>query len=105
MVEAVKDPLIDFVGMEFDLAGDLCSLVDTALNALKKVTLTYNVALQVFNRGNSLDFRYLGVVLGLQVDGGCFNTGIFFFRSCNTLPKAHELIIHMILRFFLDLAF
>jgi hypothetical protein len=34
---STKEPLIDFVGMECDLAGDLCSSVDAALNSLKKV--------------------------------------------------------------------
>ena len=32
-----KEPLIDFVGMECDLAGDLCTSIDSALNSLKKV--------------------------------------------------------------------
>jgi dynein heavy chain 2 len=32
-----KEPLEDFVGMESDLAGDLCTSVDSALGALKKV--------------------------------------------------------------------
>lgn len=32
-----KEPLIDFVDMECDLAGDLCTLIDSALNSLKKV--------------------------------------------------------------------
>ena len=31
------DPVDDFVAMESELAGELCSLVDSALNALKKV--------------------------------------------------------------------
>lgn len=66
VAETVKDPLIDFVGMEFDLAGDLCSLVDTALNALKKVTLTTCYMLQyvfsnfgvVFEKKRVLLFRH-----------------------------------------------
>ena len=32
-----KEPLIDFVNMESELAGDLCTSVDSALNSLKKV--------------------------------------------------------------------
>ena len=32
-----KEPLIDFVNMECELAGDLCTSVDTALTSLKKV--------------------------------------------------------------------
>ena len=32
-----KEPLIDFVLMESDLAGDLCTSIDSALNSLKKV--------------------------------------------------------------------
>lgn len=32
-----QDPLDDFVNMEYELAGDLCTSVDGALAALKKV--------------------------------------------------------------------
>jgi hypothetical protein len=31
------DPVDDFVQMEYDLAGDICGVVDAALAALKKV--------------------------------------------------------------------
>jgi hypothetical protein len=33
----VVDPLDDFVGMEYDLAGEICAVVDASLQALKKV--------------------------------------------------------------------
>jgi dynein heavy chain 2, cytosolic len=33
----MKDPVDDFVSMEFDLAGEICSIVDVSLVALKKV--------------------------------------------------------------------
>lgn len=32
------DPVDDFVHMEYELAGDICALVDAALASLKKVT-------------------------------------------------------------------
>ena len=32
-----KAPIDDFVEMEMDLAGDVCTLVDSSLSALKKV--------------------------------------------------------------------
>ena len=35
--DAAKEPLIDFVIMESELAGDLCTSVDSALSSLKKV--------------------------------------------------------------------
>lgn len=35
--EAAKEPLLDFVSMESELAGDLCTSVDSALSSLKKV--------------------------------------------------------------------
>ena len=36
-VKKLLDPIDDFVHMEYELAGDICSQVDTALAALKKV--------------------------------------------------------------------
>ncbi len=32
-----SDPVDDFVGMEYDLAGEICSVVDASLSGLKKV--------------------------------------------------------------------
>ena len=32
------EPVDDFVNMEYDLAGDICALVDAALSQLKKVS-------------------------------------------------------------------
>jgi hypothetical protein len=32
------DPVDDFVNMEYELAGDICALVDAAMAALKKVS-------------------------------------------------------------------
>jgi len=36
-VKAAKEPVEDFVNMEYDLAGDICGTVDAAMAALKKV--------------------------------------------------------------------
>jgi len=36
-----QDPVDDFVLMEFDLAGDICVQVDSALASLKKVIICY----------------------------------------------------------------
>jgi len=33
----VQDPVDDFVSMEFELAGDICAVIDASLSALKKV--------------------------------------------------------------------
>jgi len=34
----VQDPIDDFVSMEYDLAGDICTAVDASLISLKKVS-------------------------------------------------------------------
>ena len=33
----LQDPVDDFVTMEHELAGDLCSIIDISLSSLKKV--------------------------------------------------------------------
>ena len=35
--KSVQDPVDDFVGMEYELAGDLCNTIDASLSFLKKV--------------------------------------------------------------------
>lgn len=74
---STKEPLIDFVGMECDLAGDLCSSVDAALSSLKKVRIMHNESFlhdNTYNSNFSLLFcspliiktssRYLQVLFG-----------------------------------------
>ena len=39
------DPVDDFVNMENELAGDICSVVDGALAALKKVSYDFYITI------------------------------------------------------------
>lgn len=56
----VSDPVDDFVAMEYELAGEICSVVDASLSGLKKVSLVV-----IFIDINCGSYILLFIILGL----------------------------------------
>jgi hypothetical protein len=75
-----NDPVDDFVSMESELAGELCSLVDSALNALKKVCLISIICTKLHHEENFISSFILRVISILTV----YSTGAFRFWFAHT---------------------
>ena len=85
-----KEPLIDFVTMESDLAGDLCTSIDIALNSLKKVPfynlfkLNFREILRLF-----LLLFTLNLILSFNFSQPCFDS--IFWSSSHSISLSSPL--------------
>ena len=85
-----KEPLIDFVTMESDLAGDLCTSIDIALNSLKKVPF-FNLFKSNFREILRLLLLLftLNLILSFNFSQPCFDS--IFWSSSHSISLSSPL--------------
>lgn len=90
------DPVDDIVNMEHELAGDLCSLVDAALAALKKVPLLAAHVVTTQCHMSCPFSLHLTPVISPPMDPSCLSSNKLCWREC----FLSDLIICLFFRFY-----